>query len=306
MEAGTAFRIVRKEKDTLSKQLEATETKLQAAESKAAEAGTSSKEVTELREKVERYEKELAVTNYEATEQYQKTIGKPLATANAALTQLTTKYEVPAAELRAALAEPDAGKRTDLLSELSAKFNRLDTAAFDRVINDISNLESARSQALSTASEQLAQARAERERQATDASKSLEKEWGTARDKALEGLTADETAVGVLFKPTGDEKFDADVTAALEQVKTLDIAKLSNEEIAARFYRSQVLPLATRLISNQFARIEALTAEVAGLRGSTPPIGTGTPPQPTPLGTVPPNATFADMAKQRMAGVIPP
>lgn len=304
--AGTAFKIVRAENADLTKKLAAETEKRQAAEQKAAEAGTEAKANAELKAKLDGYEKKLAVVDIEATENYQKTIAKPLKAAEASLTQLATKYEVPISELRAALAEPDLGKRSDALSELSAKFNRLDTIAFDRTVLDITTLEQAREQALASAAEQLAAVKAAQLKAAADSAKAFEKDWEVSRDKALEELVADKTAVGVIFTPTGDEKFDADVAASIEQVKSLDVTKMTNQQIAQEFFRSRALPLATRLISTQFSRIEVLEAEIAQLRGGTPPQGGGNPPQPTPSTAVPPGASFRDVAKQALQGVLPP
>lgn len=304
--AGTAFKIVRAENAALEQKLAAAAEKLTAAEQKASEASTDSKATAELREKLERAEKELAVVNVEATDSFQKTITKPIKAAEANLAQLAAKYEVPLPELRAALAEPDAGKRSDALSELSAKFNRLDTVAFDRTVTELANLEQARAGALATAAEQLAQAQAERTRAAADQTKAFEKDWALSRDKALEDLNADKTAVGVIFAPTGDEKFDADVAAAIDTVKAVDVTKLTNQQIAADMFRSRVLPLATKLISSQYSKIEVLEAEIAQLRGGTPPQGDGLPPQPATTHTVPPGASFRDVAKQALQGVLPP
>lgn len=306
LEAGTAFKLVRAAEKTALKQLEAVEAKLAAALSKADASAVDTKEVQDLREKVERYEKELAVVNVEATEQFQKTVGQPLKAAEDTLMRLASKANVTEAALRTALAEPDDNKRSDILSELSAPLNRIDTATFDRTIADMATLQRAKANALSSAASSSEQARAERERVNVEADTAFRKDWENARVKAFTTLAEDQTSLGVLFKPTGDEKFDASVTEAVERVQKLDISKLPNESIAERFYKAEVLPLALKMVSSQHTQIETLQAELASLRGATPSVGDGTPAPIVPGPTqIPPGASFASVVGPKLDGIIP-
>lgn len=303
--AGTAFKIVRADLATEKELRIAAETKAAELERKSGELTVDSKELIELREKIKDYQTTLAVVDVQSTDQFKKTISKPIADAQAELNALAVKHQISEGDLRAALAEPDANKRSDKLSELSATFNRLDTAKFDRLILDLGKLENDRTRALDSAAAQLQSSKEEREREATSARVNFDKDFKASRDRALADLKADKTVTGIIFSETGDPEFDADMAKSVETAGKLDITRMSNEQLAKRLYMSEALPFALRLVANQNNRVTELETENTKLRGSTPPAGGGDLPPPVNPSAVPANASFLDVAREKLKGVLP-
>lgn len=299
IKAGTAFKFVRDQNAELKKAVEARAAKIKELEGKAP-APVDEAEVKQLRDKVERYEKALAISNVEATEEFQKTIAQPLTKAETDLKAIAAKYKLAENELAAALANPDANKRTDALAEMSANFNRLDLIRFDQLIAKIDQLSEQKQSRLTTASEDWKSHQQLQESEATRAAAEFETNWKSALETAAAKLDKDG-----FFKPTGDATRDAELAKVQKEVRELDVAKLSNEDLAERLYRAHAFPLLLNELSELMATIGTKDAEITKLRGATPPAGGGNPPpQSGPTG-VAPDASFRDTVRSKLSGILP-
>lgn len=301
IKAGTAFKFVRDENSTLK-------TELAEAKRKLSEQGAQSGpvadpvEVKALKDKVERYEKALAVSNVRATDDFQNNIEQPLVKAKGDLKAIVDKYKVAEGELAAALSNPDENARTDKLAEMSAAFNRLDLIKFDQLIVKIGQLSEQEKAVLSEASEKYRVQQQKAETDAAAAQSMFAENWKSALETAGNKLEKEG-----FFKPTGDATRDAELKKAQDAVKNLDVAKLSNEDLAEQLYRGQAFPILMSELADALANLGAKDQEITRLRGGTPGPGAANQlPAQTGATGVPQDASFKDVVKTKLAGVLPP
>jgi hypothetical protein len=298
--AGTAFKYVRGENSTLKTKVQELQAELEKAK---AAPPSSNEEVENLRTQLAEASKKLAVVDYQSTAEFQNKIAKPLARAEDDLKSLAAKYKVDEAALRAALVEPDVAKRSDQLAELSANFNRIDMARFDSSLMELEKLTAQRAEILADAFNRSEQMRKEREIADRTAKENFTKDWTNAVLKAPERLAQSNP----IFAPTGDEKWDKELQAAFAQVKNVNIATISNDELATALYQAATLPLTLGLISDLVARSTEQEARIAKLTGTAVPAGGGAPPPTPPTGPTGPTGgdSFIGTLKARLPGILP-
>lgn len=303
IKAGTAFKHVRDQNAELTKANADLVAKLKAKEG-ASGAPADTAEVTELRAKVARYEGELAISKVEATDAFKNEISKPLAKANTDLQAIIGKYQVPAADFAAALANPDPIARTDKLSELSANFNRMDLVRFDQLIGKIDQLNDRRQSEISNAAEKWKTIQAQRDAEASQAASAFDSNWKSALQTAAGKLESDG-----FFKPTGKPERDAEIAKVQAMVKNMDVAKMSNEDLASSLYKAYAFPLLLEELSAAMATIGEKEARILKLSGtSAAPAGNGQVPTVAETGPkkVDQTASFAGTMKTALQGVLPP
>ena len=300
IKAGTAFKHVRDQNDKLESENKVLLDRIKALEGASGPATSDPAEVQALKDKVQRYENELAISRVEATDDFKNNISAPLAKANTDLQAIATKYQVNSGELAAALSNPDAIARTDKLAELSANFNRLDLVRFDQLIAKIDQLNEQKTTTISMAADKWKATQAKADADAAAATQAFEANWKSALDVASARLDKED-----FFKPTGDANRDAKIKAAQDKVRGMDVTKLSNEELAESLYRGYAFPVLLDELATQLALIGSKDAEIAKLRGGTPPAGGGDGPAPTGPTGVPETASFAEVMKSKLKGVLP-
>ncbi len=301
IKAGTAFKHVRDENATLKQELAATKKELE-AKSGATGPVADAAEVAELKAKVARYEGELAISRVEATDDFIKNISKPLAQATADMQAIATKYQVPAADLAAAMAVADPLARTDKLAELSANFNRMDVIRFDKLVGKIESLSEQKQSEITNAAEKWKTIQAQRDAESKQAASAFESNWKGALVTAAGKLESDG-----FFKLTGNAERDAEITKIQQTVQNLDVAKVSNEELAASLYKAYAFPLLLEEMSAALATVGEKDARIAKLEGSSArPAGGGQnpPPQSGPTG-VAETASFQQVMREKLVGVLP-
>ncbi len=303
--AGTAFKKVRAENDDLELKLAEERTLRAAAEAKTALATSTDPEaVTNLQEQVKRYETELAAVKVEATESYQKAVTRPLAKTQAELLALAGKYKVSEGAIRAALSEPDASKRRDQFADLAEtgdEFKRMDASRFEQLVTQLDTIETSRTELLAASVESAKTLTTQQTADAAASKQAIQRNWETALTTTREKL-AKELPV---FGSTGDEKWDSDLKAKLDEVQTMDIAKLSNEDLAGSMYKAQAVPMLMTLITDLFTQTRTQNDTITKLRGTSVPAGGGS--LPSREVTAPPApTTFGEAARTRLAGVLPP
>jgi hypothetical protein len=302
--AGTAFKLIRKEAadnaaraDAEAQRASALETRLVETESKV----TDPKEIADLKAQVKQNEADLAIVRVEATKEFRDNIKIPLAKTTEQLLALAAKHNIKESDLRSALAEPDAGKRTDRLSELSTEFNRMDMTAFDRLSLDLMSLEAKRDEYLDQASERFAAQQQSQEAAARAAKDKFAKDWTSALDSSHQKLVKDFP----IFGKTGDETWDKAMVAIDTEVKNVDIVALPNEQVADALYKQKAFKLLLGLITELHSDKSSLVEEVAKLRGTSVPAGGGSPVPVVTGPAVPANASFSDIARSKLDGVLP-
>jgi hypothetical protein len=305
IKAGTAFKAVRAENADLEAKL-AEERKLrEAAEAKVAAAAPADPEVVkQLKDTITQYEAELAAVKVEATDQYKRAVSTPLAKTQSELMSLGAKYKISEGAIRAAILEPDPSKRRDLFSDLvegAEDVKRLDANRFDQLISKLDDIEASRLELIASSSEAAKTKAAQDATSQSEHKAEIERNWQHALATTREKLARDLP----IFGKTGDEKWDADLQEKLDEVQNINIAALSNEDLAKAMYNAQAVPMLLSLITDLFSQTRSLNDMVTHLRGTHVPAGDGIPPVRETVQQVPP-ATFAEAAKTRLAGVLPP
>lgn len=119
--AGKRIQSLKEEIKTIYKpkltELEAT---LQTKEVRIAELEATAAKTAELEEKIAQYEKEISVVRLEQTVEFQETVTKPLKEMSDKVTSIADAYDIDAAKLIAAVAEPDEAKRRALFKDLTS------------------------------------------------------------------------------------------------------------------------------------------------------------------------------------------
>lgn len=303
IQAGTAFKFVRTELKTKEAALAEAHKKiadLEAAQSAVPEVDKA--EFERVKARATEQEKELATVRIQATEQFKKEIQIPMDKAEGTIKRLATHYNVPESDLIAAVNDTDEASRSTKLSDLSANFNRFDLVKFDQAVVELEGLKGKANELISSASDRY---KAMQDAQAATASKSRE-EFTANWQKALgSSFTKLETDLPV-FKATGDPEWDKAVVEMRDKVRATNVAEIPNEEIATSFYKAGMFPLVLNLVSDLHGQNATLQERIAVLEGTSASPAAGQTPPPAVPGAVPEGATFADIAKQRLAGVLPP
>jgi hypothetical protein len=302
VKAGTAFKYVRGQLETTQTELNSSRTKIAELEAKLKEAPTADpKVVADLQEKVADYERKLAAYDYQTTPEYQSKIESPLTAAEATLKSIASKYNVDQAELRAAIGEKDAAKRSDQLSELSKDFNRLDMATFDRNIAAYDNLQAEKAKVLQFAAETMEKQRRDAEAARAAQVRDFQQSWNASLDTTLKTLAEKNP----IFAKTGDEKWDADLAGRISKIKSVDIARVPNEALASALYKEAAFDLMEGLVADLVHENQTLNDRVTKLQGGTPPAGAGQVPTEVAVPTVKPDASFLQTIKDKLPGILP-
>jgi hypothetical protein len=281
LKTGTAFRIVRGDNDRLEKTVSDQTKALTEKDAKIAELSSKMVDDTAykaLQERVTKQDQELAIVRFESTPEFQ-TLKTAVGQSESGLSAIAKKYTIPDRDLSVAMAETDPAKRSELLGEMTKDFKPYDLVQFDRMIVERDARLGQMSMALGKAAETL------KTRQAAevDASRKQAENFSQDWSKALKISAATLTTEVPIAKPTGDQKWDADVKAAISTVEKIDITRLPNEDLALRLYKAEMLPMVLRLVTSLVNDNGALTADVAKLRGGTPGAGAGDPPIVKPV-----------------------
>lgn len=303
--AGTAFKKIRAENTALEKAIADERALREAAEAKVAVGKTSDPEVVaELQATIKRYETELAATKIEATDTYKKLVTTPLEKTQAELLALGVKYKVSEGALRAALMESDPAKRRDQLSDLVENvedFKRLDTLRFEQLATQLDTIDVARAELLATSTESAKNLTDQQKAEAAAAKDEIQRNWNHALIATRDKLTKEIP----VFGQTGDEKWDTELKSKLDEVQSMDIASLSNEDLARNMYTAKAVPMLLNLITELFTQNRNSQSMITKLRGTSVPAGDGTPPA-REMTTPPAPQSFAEAAKGRLAGILPP
>lgn len=272
-QAGTAFKTLRNELKEARDAIAAKEKELADYQKKIAEAVPTT-EAEKLKETLRQTQERLAIFDYRATEEYQSQVAQPLASVESEIVALATKGQIPEADLQAALNDPDPNRRSDRLAELSSNFNRIDLNRFDRLVAAREDYQSFGKQLESQAQDKIKNYQQFQEAEMLKAQETAKAEWSKALDATQEELAK----TMPIFAPTGDAQFDADMNAAIENVRTTDLAKLSNPQIAETFYKASAFPLVLQLVTNLHNKNVELSNRVQQLSGTAAPAGGGHAP----------------------------
>ena len=143
----------------------------------------NSEEVTQLKEKLDGYEKDQMFNNLEATDAYKEAVANPLAEIMSKVGSIAEKYEVDSDALIDAVALPDAEKQDEALASLLDGASDRDRATIYRAIEDMGPILHRRAELISNSAEALKEAELLAEqRQNADAAEKAELRTNVTRN----------------------------------------------------------------------------------------------------------------------------
>ncbi len=291
-QAGTAFKNLRHELGEAKKALQAKEAQIAEAQTKLSKT-LATEEAVQLKEKLAKAEQKLSVFDYRSTTEYQDQVAVPLTNVEAEIKAIAVKNQISEEALTKALNNPDA------LAELSTNFNRLDLMRFDKLILAREDYQKFGEQLEAQAQDRLKNYSSIQEAEAARAAEAAKADWS----KALDTTQAELAETMPIFKPTGDAQFDADMTAAINEVKSMDLSKLSNADIAKAFYRDKAFDIVLGLVTNLHNKNVELDTRVKQLSGTSVPAGGGHATTVEP--TKPVFSGMQDAVRQLIPAILP-
>jgi hypothetical protein len=232
-------------------------------------------EVVKLREQNEAYENELRLTRVEATREYKEAVVAPRDQIRSAVKAIASRYEIKSADLEAAVAEGDAEKQTELLTDLAGGMGDRDRFRIYEMADAWGKTENIRGRIAANAKLALEKIEAHRAEQ--------EKQYGEERTKrylhALDKVSSDVVEKVPLLRPReGDDKWNAQIAEIHNFARSVNFDNVQDEtQRAGLAFRAAVSPFLYGLLQEMFTKYQQTAGELAKYRTATPAAGGGSP-----------------------------
>lgn len=279
------------DKEEMTKQLEAL--KANSANGDAAQA--LQKELEAAKARLTEQETELAATRYEATEEFQNTIGKPLKQLEAALQSVATDFEIDPVELSEA-ANLKGKARGQKLAELALEMSDYDRTKFYSTVDKYTEL---KAQAAISSTEAKARYDAlMQNRRQSDELKAAEAASKIAehRPKVWEKLSAQAE-----FLKDAAPEVATKVADARKFAENADFTQQPIEAQVEIMQRAAVWPVALAQIQRLTQEKAMLETRLGELRGATPRAGGDPSKKPAPSDDGSSNETFEERFNKALA-----
>lgn len=295
--AGSKFKEIKAEAKAARARVAELEAKLAQAESApkpdVVEVEKLQAAITEKEAKLSEYEKELAISRFEATEEYKESVVGPMAAIIGVVEDLAKEYEISEKSLMNILEESDRKKQGQMIAELASNFSERDRFSLYQLGDDFAAVLDQRDKLRSKASEALA---AREKALQTEAARKLEeskKAWNTSTKSVWDTF---KTKVPLPEDAQERSKFESEVVS---QVASVDFDKLSNDHKALAAYSGAVLPQVVKMNKALSAEIAELKAALQKYQTATPGAGSGSVSKPQDIDTT---LGFLEAIERRIAG----
>jgi hypothetical protein len=248
--------------------------------------------IAEKEAKLAEYEKEIAISRFEATDEYKESVVAPMAAIIGVVEDLAKEYEVSEKSLLNILEEPNRKTQEKMILELASNFSERDRITLYNLGDDYAAVIEQRDKLRSRASEALAVR--EKAKQAEEARKVEEsrKAWQTSAKSVWDSF---KTKVPLPESEADRGKFESEVVA---QVAKLDFDRLSNDHKAFAAYAGAVIPEVVKANKALASEVSELKAALQKYQSATPGAGTGTETKPQEIDT---SLSFLDALEKRLA-----
>lgn len=256
-------------------------------------------QLDEGRQAVENYEKELFVTRLEATQRYQEAVAKPMDKIRTEVQGLAEKYSVDSRALVEALAEPDARKRNERLSELGGEMIEADRIDLYNYGREYAKLESNRQLLTQQSKEALEYIQNMEKTQKEAMTKAQRAEFDTSLNTHWENFQKD---LPILRPIEGNAEWNAHIESIITAAKALDIDALPQAQRAAMALQALSMPHAVsvvKLYAQENAALKARLKQYESIEPGTRPSQPVTPVTESPEDA---NLSMAD-ALRKKAGI---
>lgn len=215
--------------------------------------------------KLAEYEQELAISRFEATDEYKESVVAPMAAIIGVVEDLAKEYEVSEKMLLDALEEPNSRKQGELIADLASNFSERDRFTLYQLGDDYAAIMEQRDKLRSRAAEALTvrekqhQQRLESERAASKAA------WQSAASSVWDKMKAN-----VPLPNVGD--FESALT---DQIRNGDFDTLPTEHKVFAMYAGSILPEFIKQQSSLSKEISDLKTALKKYQSATPGAGSG-------------------------------
>jgi hypothetical protein len=294
--AGAKFKEIKAEAKAARTRVAELEAKLAEVESATkpdlAEAEKLQAAIAEKEAKLAEYEKEIAISRFEATEEYKESVVAPMAAIIGVIEDLAKEYEISEKSLLGILEEPNRKTQEKLIMELASNFSERDRITLYNLGDDYAAVMDQRDKLRSRASEALAVR--EKAKQAEEVRKAEEarKSWETSAKTVWDSF---KTKIPLPESEADRGKFESEVVS---QVAKLDFDKLSNDHKAFAAYAGAVIPEVVKANKALTSELAELKEALKKYQSATPGAGTGTETKPQEMDS---SISFLDALEKRLA-----
>lgn len=134
--AGAKFKELKSELKTYKSRV----AELEKAVEEAKASPQNSEEIERMREQLQEYEQEIAISRVEATPDYKRAVLEPTNAILDSVSSLAEKYKIDTRKLVSALREESVVEGSDALTELAADFSERDRVRLYRMADDLSDV----------------------------------------------------------------------------------------------------------------------------------------------------------------------
>lgn len=248
--------------------------------------------ITEKEAKLSEYEKELAISRFEATEEYKESVVAPMAAIIGVVEDLAKEYEISEKSLLNILEESDRKKQGQMIAEIASNFTERDRISLYNLGDDYAAVMDQRETLRSKASEALAAREKAKQSEAARLAEESKKAWSASTKTVWEQFKA---KVPLPEDAQERAKIESEVVA---QVAAVDFDKLSNDHKAFAAYSGAVLPQVVKMNKALSTEIAELKAALQKYQSATPGAGSGTETKPQEIDS---GLGFLDALEKRFA-----
>lgn len=238
----------------------------------AAEVAAVQKKLEEAQKRMEEQERELGASRIEATEQFQREIGQPLAKTAAAFKAVATEYELNEEDIIKATALKGKA-RAAAMAELTLDMPDYDKTKFFALVDQHTELTN-KAEELRADGKKNFDAMMQRQREERDQAAALQ----SAERKAALPKVWEEKIVrhAPFLKPMdGDPDWNQRLEASRAYAEQADFTTEPLETQAEIMHRAAVHPLILGKLQSYEAENAKLKAHIAALKGAQPSAGNG-------------------------------
>lgn len=248
--------------------------------------------IAEKESKLSEYEKELAISRFEVTEEYKESVVAPMAAIIGVVEDLAKEYEISEKSLLNILEESDRKKQGQMIAEIASNFTERDRISLYNLGDDYSAVMDQRDTLRSKASEALAAREKAQQSEAARQSEENKKAWNASTKTVWEQFKAK-----VPLPDDAQERAKIE-TEVVSQVAAVDFDKLSNDHKAFAAYSGAVLPQVVKLNKALSSEIAELKSALQKYQSATPGAGSGTETRPQEIAS---DLGFLDALEKRFA-----
>lgn len=215
-------------------------------------------------ERLQKYEKELAISRVEATPEFENAVTKPLESIINAAEKLAEANEVDSDRLIAAISETDQKRQSELLTDVVDGMSERDRARVYRMADDTAAILRKEEELRSNADQALQEVETRKQQEAEATRLQHQKAVASAVDKVADMLAARLPHIEGL-----------DMSSLIEEAKSTDFSRSSPDAQGYSIVAGATLPQLVSSLRQQQSRIQQLEQELQSIHKATPTAGGG-------------------------------